>query len=117
MLAKFATQTDPSKPRVRDAGLLPTAKPGRALQAPFLFTICWTVLLLLSITHIDPTKPVALNWPVGRPDDPNARIAPFKVPVRLWQEHETLPRLGTEKVDKRALRARYQTAWESEQAV
>jgi long-chain acyl-CoA synthetase len=44
------------------------------------------------------------------------RIAPFKVPVRLWQEHETLPRLGTEKVDKRALRARYQSAWESEQA-
>jgi octaheme c-type cytochrome (tetrathionate reductase family) len=28
---------------------------------------------------IDPTKPVALNWPVGRPDDPKARIAPFKV--------------------------------------
>jgi long-chain acyl-CoA synthetase len=45
------------------------------------------------------------------------RIAPFKVPVRLWQERETLPRLGTEKVDKRALRARYQTAWESEQEV
>ena len=44
-----------------------------------------------------------------------ARIAPFKVPVRLWQEHETLPRLGTEKVDKRALRARYQSLWESEQ--
>jgi long-chain acyl-CoA synthetase len=44
------------------------------------------------------------------------RIAPFKVPVRLWQEHETLPRLGTEKVDKRALRTRYKTAWESEQA-
>ena len=42
-------------------------------------------------------------------------IAPFKVPVRLWQEHESLPRLGTEKVDKRALRARYQPVWESEQ--
>ncbi len=28
---------------------------------------------------IDPTKRVALNWPVGRPDDPKARIAPFKV--------------------------------------
>lgn len=42
-------------------------------------------------------------------------IAPFKVPVRLWQEHETLPRLGTEKVDKRTLRARYLTVWESEQ--
>jgi long-chain acyl-CoA synthetase len=44
------------------------------------------------------------------------RIAPFKVPVRLWQERETLPRLGTEKVDKRALRARYKSTWESEQA-
>ena len=44
-----------------------------------------------------------------------AHIAPFKVPVRLWQEHETLPRLGTEKVDKRALRARYQPVWENEQ--
>lgn len=43
-------------------------------------------------------------------------IAPFKVPVRLWQEHETLPRLGTEKVDKRTLKARYLTVWESEQA-
>ncbi|MDE2437603.1 MAG: acyl--CoA ligase [Sphingomonadales bacterium] len=41
-------------------------------------------------------------------------IAPFKVPVRLWQEHATLPRLGTEKVDKRTLRARYLTVWESE---
>ena len=42
-------------------------------------------------------------------------MAPFKVPVRLWREHETLPRLGTEKVDKRTLRARYLTVWESEQ--
>ena len=42
-------------------------------------------------------------------------MAPFKVPVRLWQEHETLPRLGTEKVDKRTLKARYLTVWESEQ--
>ncbi len=42
-------------------------------------------------------------------------MAPFKVPVRLWQEHETLPRLGTEKVDKRTLKARYVTVWESEQ--
>jgi acyl-CoA synthetase (AMP-forming)/AMP-acid ligase II len=42
-------------------------------------------------------------------------LAGFKVPVRLWQEHETLPRLGTEKVDKRTLRTRYLTVWESEQ--
>jgi acyl-CoA synthetase (AMP-forming)/AMP-acid ligase II len=44
-----------------------------------------------------------------------SRIAPFKVPVRLWQEHATLPRLGTEKVDKRTLKARYLSVWESEQ--
>ena len=42
-------------------------------------------------------------------------IAPFKVPVRLWQESGNLPRLGTEKVDKRALRARYLPVWEAEQ--
>ncbi len=36
-----------------------------------------------------------------------AHIAAFKVPVHVWQEHEALPRLGTEKVDKRALKARY----------
>ncbi len=42
-------------------------------------------------------------------------IAPFKVPVRLWQEKESLPRLGTEKVDKRALKARYLPVWQSEQ--
>ena len=39
-------------------------------------------------------------------------IAPFKVPVKFWQVHEALPRLGTEKVDKRALRARYTALWE-----
>ncbi len=44
-----------------------------------------------------------------------AQIAAFKVPVRLWQETETLPRLGTEKVDKRTLKARYLPVWESEQ--
>ena len=43
-------------------------------------------------------------------------IAPFKVPVRLWQVRESLPRLGTEKVDKRALRARYLPVWEAEKA-
>ena len=36
-----------------------------------------------------------------------AQIAHFKVPQRIWQESEPLPRLGTEKVNKRALKARY----------
>ncbi len=40
-------------------------------------------------------------------------IAAFKVPVQFWQEHETLPRLGTEKIDKRALKARYSPGWET----
>ncbi len=44
------------------------------------------------------------------------RLAPFKLPVRYWQEHEALPRLGTEKVDKRALRTRYTEAWQRETA-
>jgi acyl-CoA synthetase (AMP-forming)/AMP-acid ligase II len=42
-------------------------------------------------------------------------IAPFKVPVRFWEEKQSLPRLGTEKVDKRALKARYLPVWEAEQ--
>ena len=37
-------------------------------------------------------------------------IAAFKVPVQIWQESEPLPRLGTEKVNKRALKARYADA-------
>jgi acyl-CoA synthetase (AMP-forming)/AMP-acid ligase II len=41
------------------------------------------------------------------------RIAAFKVPVRLWREDRALPRLGTEKIDKRSLKARYSQAWEA----
>ncbi|MGX7950964.1 class I adenylate-forming enzyme family protein [Tsuneonella sp. HG249] len=35
------------------------------------------------------------------------RLAKFKIPQFLWQVDEALPRLGTEKIDKRALRAKY----------
>lgn len=38
-------------------------------------------------------------------------IASFKMPVRFWEVHEALPRLGTEKVDKRSLRERYTREW------
>lgn len=38
-------------------------------------------------------------------------IAPFKIPVKFWEVGEALPRLGTEKVDKRALRERYRHEW------
>ncbi|PLK27462.1 class I adenylate-forming enzyme family protein [Novosphingobium sp. TH158] len=40
-----------------------------------------------------------------------ARLAAFKIPVRFWRESDRLPRLGTEKVDKRSLKARYAAQW------
>ena len=38
-----------------------------------------------------------------------ARIAPFKVPLehQIWITAEALPRLGTQKIDKRTVKARY----------
>ena len=38
------------------------------------------------------------------------RLARFKVPERLWVHHEPLPKLGTGKIDKVSLRARYRSA-------
>ncbi|WP_086739615.1 class I adenylate-forming enzyme family protein [Erythrobacter colymbi] len=37
------------------------------------------------------------------------RIAPFKVPLeaQIWLVHEALPRLGTQKIDKRSVKARF----------
>ncbi len=40
-------------------------------------------------------------------DHLSTRLAPFKQPVQYWQETETLPRLGTQKVDKKFLREKY----------
>lgn len=37
----------------------------------------------------------------------SARLAKFKIPERTWQASGPLPRLGTQKIDKRALRAAY----------
>jgi acyl-CoA synthetase (AMP-forming)/AMP-acid ligase II len=39
-------------------------------------------------------------------------IAAFKIPVKFSEEQEALPRLGTEKVDKRALKQRYGALWQ-----
>jgi acyl-CoA synthetase (AMP-forming)/AMP-acid ligase II len=38
------------------------------------------------------------------------RIAGFKVPAHFWQEQSNLPRLGSGKLDKQALKARYSEA-------
>jgi long-chain acyl-CoA synthetase len=37
----------------------------------------------------------------------NERLASFKVPAYIWQEHEGLPRLGTQKIDRVTLRQLY----------
>ena len=39
-------------------------------------------------------------------------LAEFKIPVRLWQENCALPRLGAQKIDAIALKARYSENWE-----
>ncbi len=39
-------------------------------------------------------------------------LAAFKIPVKFWEEHQALPRLGTEKVDKRTLKQRYGALWQ-----
>ncbi len=43
-----------------------------------------------------------------------AHIAAFKVPQRIWFVNEALPRLGTEKIDKVSLRAKYRAIAEAE---
>ncbi|MBX9816200.1 MAG: AMP-dependent synthetase [Proteobacteria bacterium SG_bin5] len=45
-----------------------------------------------------------------------ARIAKFKVPAKIWLADAPLPRLGTEKIDKVALKATYRALW-AERAV
>jgi long-chain acyl-CoA synthetase len=45
-----------------------------------------------------------------------ARIAKFKVPAKIWLAEGPLPRLGTEKIDKVALKAEYRARW-AERAV
>ena len=43
----------------------------------------------------------------------STHIAAFKVPAKFWEVHEPLPRLGTEKVDKRALKGSYGAHWQA----
>jgi long-chain acyl-CoA synthetase len=41
-------------------------------------------------------------------------VAAFKVPARIWVSAVPLPRLGTEKIDKVALRVQYRAIWAAE---
>ena len=44
----------------------------------------------------------------------NARLAPYKVPCRIWMSNEALPKLGSEKIDKVTLRNRYREEYKTE---
>jgi len=44
------------------------------------------------------------------------RIAAFKIPAYLWEERDNLPRLGSGKLDKRALKERYSQVAEAARA-
>ncbi|HBZ54930.1 MAG TPA: cytochrome C [Syntrophobacteraceae bacterium] len=46
---------------------------------PQYFWYDGTIDAITAKDRIDPSKRVALNWPVGNPGDPRSRIAPFKV--------------------------------------
>ncbi|GAC1410281.1 MAG: class I adenylate-forming enzyme family protein [Novosphingobium sp.] len=61
-------------------------------------------------------KPGAVLHPDTLCEFLRSHLAPFKVPVKAWEVTEALPRLGTEKVDKRALRTRYTSEWEAAKA-
>lgn len=41
------------------------------------------------------------------------RLAPFKMPTRIWRSEKTLPRLGTQKIDKRTVKDAYKDAVEA----
>jgi acyl-CoA synthetase (AMP-forming)/AMP-acid ligase II len=45
--------------------------------------------------------------PEGLRDFLEGRLAAFKMPVKIWRSEESLPKLGTQKIDKRTLRAFY----------
>ena len=37
----------------------------------------------------------------------SGRLAPFKMPTQVWRSDSVLPRLGTQKIDKRAVKTAY----------
>ena len=42
-----------------------------------------------------------------------SRLAAFKIPLQIWFSPDSLPRLGTEKIDKVSLRKHYRAIWEA----
>ncbi|HEV7342430.1 MAG TPA: class I adenylate-forming enzyme family protein [Sphingopyxis sp.] len=46
----------------------------------------------------------------------SARLAPYKVPCKIWMSNDALPKLGSEKIDKVSLRNRYRAEYAAEVA-
>lgn len=44
------------------------------------------------------------------------RLAPYKMPSKIWMSNEALPKLGSEKIDKVSLRSRYRETYQAEVA-
>jgi acyl-CoA synthetase (AMP-forming)/AMP-acid ligase II len=42
------------------------------------------------------------------------RLAPYKVPFKIWMSNDSLPKLGSEKIDKVTLRTRYREEYAAE---
>jgi acyl-CoA synthetase (AMP-forming)/AMP-acid ligase II len=46
----------------------------------------------------------------------SARLAPYKVPYKIWMSNAALPKLGSEKIDKVSLRNQYRAQFATEVA-
>ncbi|MBU1824719.1 MAG: acyl--CoA ligase [Alphaproteobacteria bacterium] len=46
----------------------------------------------------------------------SARLAPYKVPCKIWMSNDALPKLGSEKIDKVSLRNHYRAEYAAEVA-
>ena len=46
----------------------------------------------------------------------SARLAPYKVPCKIWMSNDALPKLGSEKIDKVSLRNQYRETYAAEVA-
>ncbi|MGV3730120.1 MAG: class I adenylate-forming enzyme family protein [Sphingopyxis sp.] len=44
----------------------------------------------------------------------SARLAPYKVPCKIWMSNDALPKLGSEKIDKVSLRNQYRETYAAE---
>ena len=60
----------------------------------------------VAVVHLDPDMPIGAD---GLKAYLAEHIAAFKIPARVWIADAPLPRLGTEKIDKVGLKAKYRT--------